>query len=76
MDEAKARKQEVAGDRADADTAGGFFLGTNALPVVRRFLWGVLGVGGLGVLLLGGVWWTLSGIGGILRAIEVVLRTR
>lgn len=75
-DEPTTRKPEVTDDRADPEERGGWFFGPDAVRVLVRAAWGAAGVSVLGLLLLGGVWWTLSGLGDILRAIEIVLRSK
>lgn len=75
MQDGTERKQEVADDRAEPGLSGGFFLGADAVGVLRRALWGAAGAGGLGLLLLGAVALYLRELAAIGRAIEVVLRS-
>jgi hypothetical protein len=52
MDERETRT-EVKDDRADATGRIALVAGEDAIPVLRRLVWGAVGVSGIGLLLLG-----------------------
>ena len=76
MDNPETRKEVAHEDRADPDTGGGFYLGKNAVDLLRRALWGAAGVAFVGLVLAGTALWRFWNVPDFLKAIEQVLRSQ
>ena len=76
MDKPETRKEVAHEDRADPDTGGGFYLGKNAVDLLRRALWGAAGVAFVGILLAGAGVWLLRDILAALIDIAIALKGR
>ena len=74
MDEPETRKRtEATDDRARPAERIGLFAGEDALPMLRRFLWGAFAVGVGGLVLAGVALWRFWFVPDYLRQIQQLL---